>query len=134
VRAPKRKVKHSTTILNPQGHGASTFAETVMRERGLSLEGHVARTVSRELLQHADLVIVMTRSHRDALSAEFPQARERIHLISELIGLEYDVSDPYRKPLNAYQVCAADLEQLIEQGYSRVGIWLEGTPHRASRG
>jgi protein-tyrosine-phosphatase len=113
------------------GQPASQHAQTVIRNHGSTLDGHIARTVNTELLQEADLIIVMTRSHRDALTAEFSGIRGKIHLISEFNDLEYDISDPYGKSLDAYQACAADLEQLIQQGYARVPIWLEGKPHRA---
>lgn len=116
------------------GQPASVHAQTVIREHGSTLDGHIARTVTPDLMQEADLIIVMTQSHRDALAAEFPRARSKIHLLSEFNGLEYDISDPYGKSFDAYQACAADLEQLIEQGYARVSIWLEGKPHRATQG
>jgi|SRR5581483_2075381 protein-tyrosine phosphatase len=115
------------------GAPASANAQLVLQKRGLSLAGHVARTVSPELIEQADLVIVMTRSHRDALAAEFPQARSKLHLMSEFAGLEYDISDPYGQSLAAYEMCAADLEQLIKRGYARIPIWLEGTPQRATQ-
>ncbi len=112
------------------GQGAQPFARLVMQGRGLSLDSHIARTVSRESLQNADLVLVMTRSHKDALSAEFPEARSKLHLISELVGLEYDIADPYGGPRDAYETCATDLERLIERGYPHVKQWLTHAPRR----
>ena len=43
------------------GQSAAPHAEAVMAEHGLSLDGHIARTVSYEMIERADLVIVMTR-------------------------------------------------------------------------
>ncbi|MBI4671604.1 MAG: low molecular weight protein arginine phosphatase [Chloroflexi bacterium] len=114
------------------GQPASRHALTVMRERGLSLQDHTARTITADMMREADLVFAMTRSHRDALAAEFPGARAKLHLTSEFCGLEYDISDPYGNSLDAYETCAADLEQLLDRGYARVAIWLEGAPHRTS--
>jgi protein-tyrosine phosphatase len=106
------------------GQPASALAQAVMAQRGVSLEGHVARTVSAELLESADVVLVMTRSHRDALTAEFPRSRSKIHLVSELNDLAFDVADPYGKPLGAYEDCADTLEQLIARGYNRAARWV----------
>lgn len=106
------------------GEPASPLAAEVMAERGLALDSHIARTVTREMLQQADVVIVMTRSHRDALAAEFPAARPKIHLMSQLSGIEYDIADPYGQPRRAYELCANDLEQLLERGYPQVANWL----------
>jgi protein-tyrosine phosphatase len=106
------------------GEAASPLARRVMSDRGILLDDHIARTVNREMLEKADLVIVMTRSHRDALVAEFPSARGKIHLMSKLNGMEYDIADPYGKPIDAYLLCANDLEQLIQQGYPQIQSWL----------
>lgn len=106
------------------GEPAAVYSTEVMAERGLSLDTHIARTVTREMLDRADLVIVMTRSHRDALAAEFHKARPKIHLMSQLNGIEYDIADPYGKRRSAYEMCANDLDQLLDQGYSRILEWL----------
>lgn len=113
-----------------EGEPAAPLAESVMAERGLSLAGHVARTVTCKMLDDADLVLVMTRSHREALAAEFPGVRPKVHLMAELAGMEYDISDPYGRPLDVYQTCAADLELLIDRGFARIGQWLGATPDR----
>jgi protein-tyrosine-phosphatase len=109
------------------GQPAAALASDVLAERGISLDGHIARTVTREMLGQADLVIVMTRSHRDALIAEFPSERLKIRLMSELNGIEYDIADPYGRPREAYEMCAYDLEQLLERGYAQIMQWLAQT-------
>lgn len=110
------------------GQAASPLAVTVMNQRNISLDKHIARTVTADLLRQADMVIVMTRSHRDALSAEFPFARPKIQLISKWNGMEYDVADPYGKPIDAYESCADTLEQLIARGYDRALQWTAPSP------
>ncbi len=103
---------------------ASGLARATMRARGLDLETHRARTVTAELLRQADLVLVMANDHKDALAAEFPFVRRKLHLVSELAGLHYDIGDPYGKTAAAYESCARELAQLIENGYPRFGEWL----------
>jgi protein-tyrosine phosphatase len=113
---------------------ASQFAQLEIADRGLSLADHRARTVSREIVDGADLILVMTRSHRDALAAEFPDVLPRLHLLSELGGVEYDINDPYRQPREVYRTCARELEELVERGYHRLDKWLAAvTPDRAAR-
>lgn len=106
------------------GQPASPYASDVLAKRGISLDGHIARTVTREMLERAGIVIVMTRSHRDALNAEFPFARPKIRLMSELSGIEYDIADPYGSPRDAYEMCVRDIEQLLERGYADIIKWL----------
>ena len=106
------------------GQPASGFAINMMAERGLDLRTHRARTLTRQDLDDAVLIIVMTRGHRDALRAEFPEVRNKIHLMSELSGRVYDIADPYGGPLSEYRECARQLENLIEVGYSQIKSWL----------
>jgi len=110
------------------GQPASAAGKVVMGERGISLDQHIARTVDREILERATLVLVMTRSHRDGLVAEFPFARQKIRLLSHVNGMEYDIADPYGKPVEAYRLCADDLEELIERGYPQIMEWLAQLP------
>lgn len=102
---------------------ASGYSMTVMAQRGLDITGHRARTITDQDMEQSDIVIVMTRSHRDALAAEFPRHRHKIHLMSELRGRAYDIGDPYGGSLSEYNYCAQELEDLIESGYEVIKTW-----------
>ena len=103
---------------------ASGHAITVMAERGIDISLHRGRTVTRQELASADIVIVMTLSHRDALGAEFPESRPKLHLMSELKNRTFDIEDPYGGVLAAYQQTAQELQDLIESGYPTIVTWL----------
>ena len=102
------------------GRPASPYARQVMAERGLDISDHRAQEISPELVDAADLILVMTRAHREALVAEFPEAASRIYLLSEMIGKSYDIADPYSSSLTYYSYCADELETIIDQGYQRI--------------
>lgn len=103
---------------------ASGHAITVMAECGIDISSHRGHTVTREGLATAEVVIVMTRSHRDALSAEFPESRPKLHLMSELKGRAFDINDPYGGTLPEYQQTAQELQDLIDIGYQRIITWV----------
>jgi protein-tyrosine-phosphatase len=105
---------------------ASAHAVTALAERGVDLTRHRAHTIEQEDLDQADVVVVMTRSHRDALAAEFPASRKKLHLMSELRGQIFDISDPYGGTLAEYQDCAQGLQALIDQGYNTIKAWVHG--------
>lgn len=107
-----------------EGQPATEWAQAEMAERGLDLQGHRAQTVTQAMLEEAAVIIVMTRNHRDALLAEFPFIRPKLHLISELAGLEYDINDPYGQSREVYRMCARELEQLIARGYPLIHRWV----------
>jgi protein-tyrosine-phosphatase len=103
---------------------ASRHAITAMAERRIDLTAHRGQTITRELMDEAAVVIVMTRGHRDALASEFPATRFKIHLMSELIDRVFDIADPYGGTLAEYQDCAASLENLIDSGYEKIKTWI----------
>jgi protein-tyrosine-phosphatase len=103
------------------GRPASHYAIQVMAERGLDLTPHRSRGVSRAMIEQADLVLVMTRNHVEALRLEFPQHAARIRLLSEMKdGRRYDIKDPYGGSLAEYQDCVNELTDLIDAGWDRI--------------
>jgi len=109
-----------------EGASASTHGIEEMAERGIDLSRHRARPVSRQLVEAADLVLVMTQHHAEALEAAFPGQACKVHLLSEMVGRRYDIQDPYGGARSEYTCVARELEQLIEDGYPRIVALAEG--------
>ncbi len=102
------------------GAPASAYSREILAEQGLDLSAHRAQRVEADLMAQADLVLCMTRSHAEALRAEFPQSAKRIVLMSSLGGLSYDVPDPYGGPRRGYEEMVKELRDLVERGGLRV--------------
>jgi protein-tyrosine-phosphatase len=98
---------------------ATPHAIAAMAERGIDIAGHRSSELDLDRLAGADLILVMTASHREAIVAEFPTARDRTRLFSALTGGEWNVEDPVGKSLDDYRATADELERLIDAG------WLE---------
>ncbi|MFQ6057608.1 MAG: low molecular weight protein arginine phosphatase [Anaerolineae bacterium] len=109
-----------------EGHPAAPYALQVMAERGLDIGDHRSHALTRGDVEAADLILVMTRGHQEAIEAEFPQARGKTYLLSEMVGQSYDIPDPYGASLAMYRRCADELEDLIEDGYEKI-VELAGT-------
>jgi protein-tyrosine phosphatase len=97
------------------GMPASSYSQVMAEERGLTLAPHAARTVDGPLLAAADVILCMSRSHREALQIEFPEHAARIHLWTALAGPPYDIADPYGGPRAGYAAMAAEMEALVEK-------------------
>ena len=102
------------------GLPATEYAREALAERGLDLARHRSRMINAQLLAQTDLVLCMTRSHREALRVEFPQYAGRIKLVSEMIGQELDVDDPYGGSLEGYVETANELAEWIERGGRKI--------------
>ena len=110
-----------------EGRPASAHAVAEMAERGIDLSSHLARPVTREIVAEADLVLVMTQNHAEAVKTAFPNQAHKVYLLSQMIGREYDIYDPYGSPRVEYAYTAKELEGLIENGYQRIVALVEGT-------
>ena len=109
-----------------QGRPASAYAIAEMEERGIDIRSHRSRPVTEELMNQADLVLVMTSSHAEALSVAFPEQAHKVYQLSEMAGQTYDISDPYGGTRLEYSYIAQELEQLIDAGYERLVALAEG--------
>ena len=78
------------------GHAADETMCDVADENGLSLEGHSAQQISRELVQGSTVILVMEAGHRRALMEKFPEASGRVMLFDHWTGGR-DIEDPYRR-------------------------------------
>lgn len=82
-----------------------------LAERGTSPEGHVPQLAVREVLAWADLVVTMTRQHREALLDKYPEFTSKTKLFSEIAGrADADVDDPIGKPDDVYRRCRDEIE------------------------
>jgi len=99
------------------GQGADATASAVARSHGLSLEGHVARQLTRELCQQQDLILVMEQAHLDAVCRLAPEARGKVMLLSQWSGGR-DIPDPYRQSREAFEHVYSLLAD-ASQGWSK---------------
>jgi protein-tyrosine-phosphatase len=102
------------------GLPATEFSQSVMARRQIDLAEHRSQPVDGELLRAADIVLVMTQHHREALQAEFPEIADRVYLLSELIDRSFDIEDPYGGSLDDYEACAGEIQNILTNGWPRL--------------
>jgi len=117
----------SAGVWATDGRPASAYAIDEMAQRSIDLRAQRSRNVTRALMDEADLVLAMTQDHAEALTAAFPDQAHKVHLLSEVVGQRYDVSDPYGGSRLEYTYIAKELEGLIEAGYERIVALVEST-------
>ena len=99
------------------GSPASFQALRVARENSLSLEKHQARLVTPELIDQADLIVVMEPGHRRQLLDLHPQAAGKILLLRHFArygSRERGIPDPYGLNLEVYRFCFEDIKECVK--------------------
>ncbi|WP_442506494.1 Sua5/YciO/YrdC/YwlC family protein [Novipirellula sp. SH528] len=105
----------SAGVAAPSGAGAAPQAVAVMGARGLDLTGHSSRPLDESVVNVADLILTMTRGHRAAILAAWPDMHERVFTLRRDGG---DISDPVGMAVEVYEACA---DQINEE----LGKWLD---------
>ena len=115
-----RGVVVASAGLNAYGGGsAATEAIQTMSERGVDLSDHVSQPLTDRLARHADIIFTMTRSHREMLLAQWPEAASRTHLLC-VDGR--DVTDPIGGSREIYAACAKQIDAALAERVSELDI------------
>jgi len=106
----------SAGLLALPGNSVTFLAQKVAAEYGVDLSGHRAKRLSQELVARFELILVMEKSHKDELLAEFPEAGDKTFLIRRFARFgprERGIADPYGLQYDAYRFCYLDIEDAV---------------------
>lgn len=111
-----------------EGDFASEASIKVLRENmGIDISSHRAKRVTGACVKDADLILTMTRGHRDIILSAFPWARGKVFTLKEYIGdtegvafpgrgdFDLDITDPYGMPVQTYRNCSEELKNAINR-------------------
>ncbi|WP_206830669.1 low molecular weight protein arginine phosphatase [Alicyclobacillus fructus] len=115
----------SAGLMAMEGVPMTEHAAQALARRQVPAEGHAAKRLTREMLREADLVLTMSRSHRQALVDVFPELAEKVHTIyafaHEVPEEEaQDVADPFGGGEQEYEACAEQLAALVDRAFARL--------------
>ncbi len=108
------------------GESISVGAQAVLAERGISAGGHQASAIDQNLVESADVIIAMSRSHFLTLGGLYPSAKEKLHTLAEFCGKDGDIYDPYGGSLDEYEECAREIEDMLEAGREKFNALAKG--------
>ena len=99
----------------PVGGPAAANAVEVMRDAGIDLTRHRARQLSPEMVEAADLVLVMEEYHRQRVVDLVPDAAGRTRLLFSFVGREQKVEDPIGFSIECYRLTRDAMKPALEQ-------------------
>lgn len=105
----------SAGISAPIGCSASPGALAALRRRQIDGSGHVARSLTEEMVRKADLILTMTQAHKWIVGDKYPHALDKMFTIKEYVENDpADIRDPFGGDDEAYEACAQELEILVK--------------------
>jgi glycine hydroxymethyltransferase len=123
------------------GQPPSAHAVEVLEELGVDISQHRSKPLSEKVIDEADWIVAMTRSHLDSIIYLFPRAAEKVYLLREFEpgAPSLDVADPIGMGLEAYRAAREiirnglpGLMQFIDQDRSAALSNMNRNPHNHS--
>ncbi|AYO31826.1 MAG: protein arginine phosphatase [Thermoanaerobacteraceae bacterium] len=114
----------SCGIAAVEGMPASPNAVKVMKEEGIDISSHRARLLSEEILK-ADLILTMTKNHKDYILNKFPETKGRVFVLEEFASGQrgdenVDISDPYGGDEQTYRRVADEIKEKLKNVLARL--------------
>lgn len=107
----------SAGVAATAGGRASAEANAAIASWGVQLDQHESQPVSDRIVRCADLILTMTRGHREALLSHWPEASARVFLLTRGQG---DVADPIGGPVELYRRCAEQIDRYLSHWLNEI--------------
>ena len=113
------------------GYPASPETVKVMKEEGIDVSAHRSRHLTAAMVRMADKIFVMEQMHRDAILQSWPEAGEKVRLLTEYSpearerSMEIDIPDPIRMPDGFYHNVFRVIRDCVMRVAEEMGIQKE---------
>ncbi len=97
------------------GQPASADARRALMEWNIDLSRHRSRVLSQKLVDAADWLVVMTAGHAQVVKAVFPEARDRVRLLTDFGArrMAEDIPDPIGQSLDVYRFTRDRIDRAV---------------------
>ncbi len=116
------------------GEKASEPAKKMFSQDEPNLSHHKAKTIDLDLIDDADLILVMTDDHKRQLLARFPRAANKTFIFKEYVGeagSSCNIADPAGYGPNKYRQVLEDIRSSVKKLVSKLK---EGSRNESSPG
>lgn len=98
------------------GANASQNALEVALKNNLDLSNHKSKTITKEDLEQAHLILTMTNEHKDLILYNFPQYKAKIFTLYEYtLNEQKDIQDPFGADFLTYMNCFKEINTLLQK-------------------
>lgn len=104
------------------GGYATAEAIQVMRDEGIDLSNFRSKQLTMRMVEEADLILPMKRSHKFRVLSLNPRAKGRVFTLKEFSGEteSVDIADPYGKGIEAYRACANEIKGSLNKAFEKI--------------
>ncbi len=104
------------------GYSASDNSVLALEKMGIDISKHKSRLVDESLLDKFDLILTMSRSHKDILLNNYPNSKGNVFILNEYAFDEkIDIPDPFGGSLKDYERARDQIYRAIEKIVEKIG-------------
>ncbi|WP_347555462.1 low molecular weight protein-tyrosine-phosphatase [Robbsia sp. KACC 23696] len=111
-------VVHSAGLHARDGHEADRVVTRLLAEQGIDISAHRSRLITAEMVQEAQLVLVMEERQIREVAEVDPSSRGKVHLLGKWLNVE--IYDPYKQAESVYRGSAELVEQSVENWIKKI--------------
>lgn len=100
------------------GQPAEPLAIQVAQSHGVDISAHRAQQLNGFLCQKSDLILVMEQLQKTQLEQQFPSVRGKVFKLGQY--RQFDIADPYRQPLAAFEAAYEAIAQGVSDWVPRI--------------
>src|SRR5690606_6314710 len=93
------------------GHPADASTQEVATPDGLMLQDHKGRQLNSEMLNDADLILVMSQKQRTAIGEKLPAALGKTMMLGHWLPKQQEIPDPHGKSREVFQLVHEQIRQ-----------------------
>ena len=108
----------SAGVMMFDGREATEQTKAVLFQEGIDVSGHRSRRVNGLMLKKTDLILVMERTHENAVLQIAPEVKNRVFLLKEFAKLDnssVDIPDPIGMSLDFYAQTLQVIKSAVEK-------------------
>ena len=102
------------------GKPIDVSAAKELMAHGYRFEGHSARQLDEQMVQAADLILVMEDFQQQRLMKEYPASSGKVMLLGKWLN-NLEINDPYRKSLEAFSLVFEQIESACKLWSDKLG-------------
>ena len=94
---------------------AAENAILALEELDIDIRDHKSTMLTDKLVYNADLILTMTKSHKDQILSMIPEAKEEVFTIIEYAsdGEKGDILDPFGMDIETYRNCRDEIKNYL---------------------
>lgn len=101
------------------GQPATEQAIYVMHKRGIDISKHRARQLNKDIINDFNLVLTMTKRHKDIILQTYPESANKVFVLKEYAYNDkidfLDITDPYGQSIEVYEKTAEEISKALKE-------------------